>query len=131
MTLMPQPTLGEPKPIALPLRSESCYRKRYALRPVTIRQLAQVEIEEELTRNGSRHRYRLGGDEFSTVDLILPPGLFPAGLTSISQFTFVGHIVTIDDSGETTRTIRMVDGTGRIVGTTKGGPEAEQQLILR
>lgn len=98
---------------------------------MTIRQLAQADIKDELTKKGPKPRYRLGGDEFIAVDLVLPPGLFPTELTSISQVTFVGHIVTIEASGEKTRTVRMEDGTGKITSMTTEDQEAEQPQSLR
>jgi len=76
-------------------------RRYHAIRPVTIRQLAQTKIERKLVRNGRpRPRYSLDGEEFSTA-------------------TFVGNIISNEVSGETTRTIRIEDGTGKITSTKK------------
>ena len=40
-----------------------------------------------------------------------------AELSPNLQATFVGHVVSVDVSGPTTRTIRIDDGTGKIVST--------------
>lgn len=89
-------------------------RGRDAIRPVTIRQLARTKIKKELTKIGALSRYSLDGEEFSIVGSVLTPGSFSMDLISSLQATFVGNIISVEVSGETTLTIRIEDGTGRI-----------------
>ncbi|KAF9649974.1 hypothetical protein BDM02DRAFT_3112743 [Thelephora ganbajun] len=81
-------------------------RPSCAIRPVTIRQLTQTKIREELTRNGSEFRYSLDGDDFCAA-------------------TFVGNIISYVVSGENTRTIRIDDGTAKITSKTRRNQEVE------
>ena len=95
--------------------------------------MTQVKIREELTRNGPELRYSLDGNEFSTVDPVPLLGTFPTELTCILQATFVGSILDVVVSSETTQTFRIVDGTGKITSTLmiKKGQEAEHQPSWR
>jgi hypothetical protein len=64
-------------------------RRSHAVRPVTIRQLSQTVIKDELVRNGTQPRYTLNGHDFHIVNPILPP------VSSVSDgidLALTGHI---------------------------------------
>lgn len=71
------------------------------------------------------------GDDFRIVNPVLPPGPFPTDLIFILQATFVGHIVTVEPSGDTRETIRIDDGTGWISSTITKDEEAEDPPTWR
>ncbi|KAF9792092.1 hypothetical protein BJ322DRAFT_12066 [Thelephora terrestris] len=84
----------------------SSVRRHESIRPVTIRQLVRTEFREELYRSKSKPRYSLNGDDFGLA-------------------TFVGNIISVEISGEATRTIRIEDGTGMITSTYTIGEDGE------
>lgn len=103
-------------------------RRPDAVRPVTVRQLIQTEIKKELARSGPpKLRYRLGDNEFYAVDPVPSSRSFPTELISFSQATFVGHIIDVVVSSETTRTIRIDDGTGKITSMYKIIKDQEEE----
>ena len=64
-------------------------RRSNGVRPVTILQLGQTVIREELIRDGRVNRYSLNGHDFRIVNSILPPVSNVSGGIDLAP---IGHI---------------------------------------